>query len=385
MGAGLMLRSFESLANMGLGFPTDNLLTFRLSLSGNRYVQPAARVQFVNEFIDRMTATPGVSGVTLLGPSMLSNATWTANIYPYENQPSSSSDFLMVFRHSLNPGGLETLGIAIQQGRDFTRFDTADAPLVAILSEGAARRLWPNSSAIGKQLRRADPSLPPITVVGVASDAVHRKRYSLEAAQAGFPMGGLGPQRDLYLPYPQRPNSDVTFAVRLAADPRQSTDAIRGILARIDRDLPLMDVEMLDDRLANQNGTPAAIAALLGGYGALALFLAALGVYGVMAQWVTERTRELGIRVALGANTQNILTLVLGKGFGLIVAGGILGMASSWWLTRGLEGLLYGISRGDSVTLLAVPAVLAAAGLVACWLPARRALSVNPVEVLRTE
>lgn len=384
-GAGLMLRSVRTLAAAPLGFRTANMLTFRLSLNSGRYRDDLTRIQFTDAFDAAVKAVPGVDGVTLLGPSMLSHATWVLSLFPNEQQPKDPGDFVMMFRHSINPGGLENLGIGLREGREFTKFDSATAPLVAILSESAARAMWPHESAIGKQVRRADPAMPPITVVGVVADARHRQRYSLGDIAEGLAPGGLGPQKDVYLPYPQRANIDATFAVRLSGDPAGATDSIRAVLRRLDPDLPMSDVRMLQDRLAEDEGAAGSLAMVLGAYAAFSLFLAALGVYSVMSQWVGQRTQEIGIRVAMGASARDILTLVLGRGTVLILTGVAVGMVGSLWLSRLLEGLLYGVSRTDPLTLVSVPGILLAVGMAACYVPVRRALLVDPVTALRNE
>jgi hypothetical protein len=243
-----MARSFHRLTTTPLGFKTERLLTFRMDLTGPRYQEPATRVQLVDAFLERARAVPGVESATVWGPSMLGNATWVVNVAPSGRPIDRPDAFTMLFRHSVNPGGLDALGIARIKGRDFDATDAADRPLVGIVSESAAERLWPGQDAVGKQLVRSTPGLPPITVIGVARDVRHRQRYSLQdIAEAGI-IGGLGPQRDIYLPYSQRSNNGITFAVRLSGPQEGAVEALRAAVAPLDPDLPLSDARFLDDR-----------------------------------------------------------------------------------------------------------------------------------------
>lgn len=384
VGAGLMLRSFHALATSGLGFRTESLLTFKLGLTGHRYAAAADRARFAEALVARLLEVPGVETVSVLGPAMLGHATWVMSVFPAERQPRGPEDFVQVFRHSVSPGALGNLGIALLGGRDVNRFDTAPSPAVVIVSRSVANQLWPGQDAIGKTLRREDPSLPLLTVVGVAADARHRQRYSLDDIAADWPLGGLGPQRDVYMPYAQRSNPDVTVAVRIQPG-APVTEPLAAAIASLDPDLPLADVRLLDDRLAEQNRAPGGIALLMGAYALLALFLAALGIYGVLSQSVSGRTQEIGTRVALGARRRDILAMVVGEGLRLVGVGVAAGLVGAWWLTRLMSNLLYGVDAKDPVTFVAVVPVLLAVALVACLLPARRAVRLDPIQALRCE
>jgi putative ABC transport system permease protein len=385
VGAGLMLRSFAELATSGLGFRTERLLTFSLSLTGERYATPADRGRFADAVVGKLQAAPGVESASLFGPAMLGHATWVMSVFPNEREPRGPEDFLQAFRHSVSPGALANLGIALRRGREFDRFDTADSPLVAIVSESVARELWPGEDAVGRQLKRPDPSIPPLTVVGVSADARHRQRYSLGDIAADWPLGGLGPQRDVYLPYTQRANPDVTVAVRVAGAPGPVAESVAAAIATLDPDLPVADVRTLDDRLAQQNQAPAGIAALAAGYALLALFMAALGIYGVLSQSVSGRTQEIGTRVALGARRRDILGMVMGEGLRLVGWGVAAGLLGAGWLTRLMSSLLYGVSAKDPLTFAAAVPVLVLVAVAACAFPARRAVAVDPIQALRCE
>ena len=383
IGAGLMLRSLENLVSSGVGFRTDHLLTFSLGLRGTKYADPAKRTQFADALVEKGGARPGIESVSIFGPAMLGHATWVMSVYPSERQPRGPEDFVQTFRHSINPGALSNLEIPLIGGREFNRFDTPEAPPVVIISQTIAREFWPNENALGKQLKRPDPTLPLLNVVGVAADVRHRDRYSLQDLQFGLPLGGLGPQRDLYFPYAQRPNADVTVAVRTKSDIRAASEAIVGVVAGIDGDLPVNDMRLLDDRLADQSQAPAALGTLMGIYAFLALFMASLGIYSVMSQTLSQRTKEIGIRVALGAQQGGILKMVVGEGLRLIVVGIVLGLGGAWGLTRLMASFLYGVGAKDPITFASVVPVLAIVAVVACLIPARRAAKMDPVVALR--
>ncbi len=350
VGAGLMLRSFERLTTTPLGFDTSRLLTFRMDLAGARYQAGGARSQLVSSFIERATGAPGIESATIWGPSMLGNATWVINVTP-EGRPVDRPDaFTPVFRHAINPGGLGNLGIQIVVGRDVEMTDTADRPLVAIVSESAALEMWPNGDALGKQLVRATAGQPKMTVIGIARDARHRQRYSLQDIADSGLIAGLRPQRDIYQPYAQRPNNAVTFGIRVRSGTSGAATSLQAIAASLDPNLALSDMRYLDDRIAAQEQIPKALAGLLVASALLAALLAAVGIYGVVSNSVGRRIREIGLRVALGADRVRILRLVLGRGLAPVAAGALAGIA-----------------------------------ILATIVPARRALSVDPSVALRAE
>jgi putative ABC transport system permease protein len=380
--AGLLTRSVQQLASSGLGFRTDHLLTFRLDLSGDRYEQTEPRVRFADAFIQSVQAIPGVESATIWGPSMLGHATWVANLLP-EGRPADRPDaFTMAFFHATSPGGLHNLGIALTVGREFTSFDTATSTPVAIISESVAREFWPEGGAVTRQLRRSDPRLPLLTIVGIARDARHRERFSLADIGDGLAPAGLAPQRDLYLPYAQRPAHAMTVAVR-AADSSGTTARLRAAIAALDPGLAVDDVRTLDDRIAEQNRAPAALAALMGAYALMAVLLAGVGLYGVVAHTVHERTHEIGIRLALGAQTTAVLALIVRCGTWPVLTGLAAGLAGAAALSRLVRALLYGVAPTDLVTFAAVPLLLAGIALVAMWAPVLRAGRIDPIVALR--
>jgi predicted permease len=385
MGAGLMVRSFRELTASTLGFRTEDLLTFRMDLTGPAYADAAARTRFVDAFVERASAVPGVESATVWGPSILGRATWVVNLVP-QGRPADTPDaFTMVFRHSVNPAGLGNLGIPLLRGRDFTAADTDRAPLVAIVSESVAREFWPGEEALGRTMRRQNPSLPAITVVGVAADVHHRQRYDLADIAEGF--GGLafGPQRDVYLPYAQRPNNAVTAGVRVRSAPPGVLSGLRAAVASLDAELALCDVQLLDERLRRQETAPGAIAALLAAYAGLALSLAALGVAGVVAHGVSRRTREIGIRMAVGARGRDVVLMIVREALVVAGVGLVAGLGAALAVGRAMQSLLFGVAPSDPSTFGAIGLLLVAVSAVAAYLPARRATRVDPMLALRAD
>jgi putative ABC transport system permease protein len=380
--AGLLTRSVEELSSSGLGFRTDHLLTFRLNLSGDRYEQAESRVRFADAFVQSAQAIPGVDSATIWGPSMLGRATWVANLLP-EGRPADRPDaFTMAFYHTTNPGGLHSLGIALVVGREFTSVDTATSTPVAIISESLAREFWPEGGAVTRRLRRSDPRLPLLTIVGIARDARHRERFSLADIGDGLSPPGLAPQRDLYLPYPQLPVHSMTVAVRAAVS-SGTTARLRDAIAALDPGLAVDDVRTLDDRIAEQNKAPAALAALMGAYALMAVLLSGVGLYGVVAHTVHERTHEIGIRLALGARTSAVLGLIVRHGAWPVLIGLATGLVGAATLSRLVRVLLYGVAPTDPTTFVAVPLLLAGIAFVAMWAPVVRAGRIDPLVALR--
>ncbi|HXT21855.1 MAG TPA: ADOP family duplicated permease, partial [Thermoanaerobaculia bacterium] len=386
VGAGLMARSVSRLLAGSMGFDTRDLLTFRLDLGGDRYGDNAARTRFFAALDERLRAVPGVRSATLLGPSMLGRATWVMSVLPREREAPRPDDFVQAFRHSVNPGALRNLGIPLLRGRELDAHDTGDAPPVAVISAQLARRLWGTVDVVGRELQRTTGET--LKVVGVAGDAQHRDRYSLGDVAAGIGPCGVGPQLDVYLPYAQRPNPSITAALRIDGidgDPVRVAEAVRAAIAELDGALPLSDVAMLDDRLRAQERAPQAIARLFAAYAGFALFLAALGLHGVIAQSVQQRTREIGIRLALGARGRDVLRRYLGGGLALAALGVALGALGAAALARAMASLLFGVAPFDPATFLLVAASLLAMALVASFLPVRWVLGRRPVAVLRAD
>jgi putative ABC transport system permease protein len=332
VGAGLLFKSLQRLAAIDLGFNTKNLLTLRVDLNSDRYTPPDARIAFAKRMVEQTETAPGVKSVTLTGPGMPGRATWVIEGVAEGRDPQDARNIVMSNRHSVNPGALANLEIPLLRGREFTWQDSATAPRVAIVSESTAKAYWPGEDAIGKHFRSiSDTSW--ITVVGVTADAHLSQRFLLSDAAIGIPPAGLGPQRDVFLPYPQRPNRALVLAVRTESDTASVTKSLRASMATLDPTLPVYEISTLESRLSEQDRASKAVAALTGLYALLALFLAALGLFSVLAHSVSQRTQEIGIRLALGALPGNVLRMVLREGLLLTLAGIVAGSVGALLVT----------------------------------------------------
>jgi putative ABC transport system permease protein len=383
--AGLMLESFRKLASTDLGFRTQNLLTLRLDLRSARYSEPAARARFGRRLVETLQAIPGVESAVLWGPSMLGHATWVYIAYPEGRSPQDADARLMMGRHSTNPGALENLGIPLLKGREFSWQDTLETPYVAVVSESVATKLWPGQDPLGKRMRSAEGNFSWVTVIGVARDARHGQRMDLNDAAAGITPYGLKPQYDIYFPYMQRPNPGVTLAVRTHADLQSTSNALRSAVLSLDPTLPVYDLALLDARLAAQVAPVRTMAILSSAYALLAVFLAGFGLFAVLAHDVGQRTQEIGIRMALGALPRSVLFLVLREGLLLTLAGLAVGVAGAVLITRMMQALLFGVSPTEPIVFLVIAALLLVVAVLACWIPARRAMRLDPLQALRQD
>jgi putative ABC transport system permease protein len=377
VGAGLLVKSFVRLFAVDPGFRTDRLLTIRLELARQRYRGPEAWGAFFDRATDRLRAIPGVESVG--GISWLPLTTrGNSNAIGAEGQPPPAPGETVYANYRLvTPHYFETIGIPVRAGRVFTSDDRLNAPRVAVINETMAARFWPGESAVGKRVT-FQPNQPDptgwITIVGVVADA---RQGALSDPIA----------LEMYAPHTQEPGwfppSDVV--IRTAGDPIAIVPAARAALRSIDADLPITRVQTMRDIVAASVAERRFNLALMSGVAALALVLAAIGIYGVLSFSVSQRTQEIGVRTALGAQPADVLRLVLGRGLGLTIAGLVLGTAIALAATRLLRSLLFDTETTDPVTFAIVAAGLTTVSLLACYLPARRALRVDPIAALRTE
>jgi putative ABC transport system permease protein len=374
VGAGLMFQSLYRLIQVNPGFQPARVLSMEMKLSDKQYSKPPAVLNFWQQVLDRVRAIPGVESAAL-GTVIPLTGNHSRSDITLDGLPlPGPGDFPHPDFHVVSSEYTRVLGVPLLSGRTFTDADNESAPLVGLVNATLARRYWPNGDPVGKRFLWGHPDKDNswITIVGVVGDT---KLYGLD-----------NPARlEVYLPYRQRSRNDMNLVVRSAVDPASLTSAIRAAVAAVDRDQPIFAVQTMQQAVDDSISTRRLTLVLLGVFSALALILAAIGIYGVMAYSVALRTQEIGIRVALGAQQQDVLRLVLGQGARIVFFGVAIGLAAAAVLTRLLASLLFSVSASDPLTFAAVAVVLVAVALLACYVPARRALRVDPIIALRYE
>ena len=393
VGAGLLFASFQKVLSVDPGFHADGVLTASVSLPRARYKDDAALIGFTHEALRRLAALPGVTavGATDTIPFGGNNSDSVIFAEGYHMKPGES--VISPSAVDVTPGYFEALGVRLVRGRSFDQRDGATAtqkstslggrpttPSSIIVDATLAKRFWPGQDPIGrrmykptdiKNLTAVTANTAFFTVVGVIDDI---KLHDLTEGKKS--VGAY------YFPMDQDTSPSMTFAIKTAADPLSLTSAVRGVLNGIDRELPVFDTQTLDARLEKSLVTRKSPMVLSLSFGLVALFLSAIGIYGVLAYLVTQRRKEIGIRIALGSSARAIFELVLREGLLLIVVGFVGGAAGALALRRTLESQLFGVSATDPLVLAAVTALLAAVAVVACALPARRATRIDPIAAL---
>jgi putative ABC transport system permease protein len=371
IGAGLLIRSFVKLLDVDPGYRAENLLTARLALPP-RYDEKSRRVQFYEQLLQRLAALPGVTAVGATSQLPLTSYNMGGGLrvegralQEGENPPSAPIT-------SVNPDYFRTMSISLRGGRQINDGDTQDAPSVALLSETLARKLFPDEDPIGKRLSVAGFGAELTTVIGVVSDIRHQ---------------GLDREIEsvIYLSYRQLSRPGMALVLRSAVDPSSLAPALRSAVHEGDPALPVFQVMTMDERLSNSVAARRFNLLLLGTFAALALLLAGVGVYGVIAYVVTGRTHEVGIRMALGAQSADVLRLFIKQGMALVLLGVGVGLLGAFALTRVMTSLLFDVSADDPLTFAGVALLLSLIALLACYLPARRAARIDPLVALRHE
>jgi putative ABC transport system permease protein len=385
VGAGLLLRSFANLRAIDLGFRADHVLTVDLNLPESRYGAASRQAQFYDALITRVSALPGVRSVGGVEQLPLSGPQQSTDFRIIGAPPPRQGDEPDAAYASVTPGYFSAMSLVLRRGRVLTEADGRSAPRVAVINEAMARRFWPNENPIGKRvalsvesLRFDRPNAPPRfdfdgsarEIVGVVADV-----RASGVADPALPA--------LYMPLAQRPVSDLTLAVRTGGNPIWLINPIRAAVRALDPDQPLSSVAPMSDIVAASVQQPRDRTTLIGVFALVALLLAAIGVYGVMAYGVNERTREIGVRVALGAGAGDVVRLVIRGALGMTLVGVVLGLAGGFMASRLLASLLFGVEATDLPTFFGAAVVILAVAMLASWLPARRAARVDPAVALR--
>jgi putative ABC transport system permease protein len=372
IGSGLMVKAFWKLQEVNAGFNPEHLLTMRLSLPGVNYKDAAAVRTFYSNLNARLNSLPGVRNAAIvsgLPPSRQINANDTTieNFVPVPGGPIQNIDYW----NSVTGKYFETVGARLIEGRLLNDADGADAPFVVVVNQTLAKTYWPKESAIGHRIR-TNQNTPWRSIVGVVAD--------IKNAALDRPAG-----TEIFFSFPQQPARLSWVVVKAAGDPMSLVSAVRNEIRSIDRALPISSIGSMEDVLSTARSRPRFLTLLLTLFSSLSLLLAALGIYGVISYAVAQRTNEIGIRMALGAQGGDVVRLIGSAGLKLAIAGTVLGAVGAFALTRFLSGLLFGVSSVDIGTFAAMAAVLVAVTLAACYVPARRASRVDPLIALRYE
>jgi putative ABC transport system permease protein len=371
IGAGLLVSSFAHLLAVKPGFNPQHLLTMRIGLNSHQYSKSVERKRFVTELNERLEAEPGVESVGI-GDDLPIAGTDSSTSLKIQDKPAATADDLVsVGLHVINPHYFDAMGTRLLKGRVFTERDAAGAPSVFIINETLARRCWPNEDPLGKRIRynSADPWGEIVGVVeDVKFDGLH-----------------LDSTPHLFEPYQQNAWSFLVVTIRSPLERNTLLAAMRREVKALDPNLPVSNVRTMEEVVAQSLAARRFVLLLFGFFAGLALLLATVGIYGVLSASVSQRTRELGIRMALGATTRDVGRLIVGQAMKLVVSGIGIGLVAALALKRVIGKLLFGVSPTDPLTLTVIALLLIAVALLACWVPARRAMKVNPLTALRTE
>jgi putative ABC transport system permease protein len=379
VGAGLLLKSFSRLRDFNLGFRPEGLLTAKIQLPGLKYREDSQRRIFNRQLLERLSSTPGIESAGMITSVFLSKLPNSTN-FSIEGRP----DFLPGQRvevplDSISPNYFQVIGTPIIKGRAFNDQDTENAPRTVIINETMARRFWPGEDPLGKRIKYGGLDTPESespwrTIVGVVADT---RRTGFESEV----------RSETFLPMAQEPPGRTTLVVRAAAnaDPAGLAASVRSAVQAIDPEQPVYDIKTMTQWVSEIIAQRRLNMILLGTFALVALLLAAVGIYGVMSYSVTQRTHEIGIRMALGAQSRDVLKMILGQGMALTLIGITIGLIAALALTRLMSSLLFNVSAFDPLTFIAVSVLLTLIALLACFIPARRAMKVDPMIALRYE
>jgi putative ABC transport system permease protein len=375
IGAGLLINSFLHLRNLDPGFRSDHLLTMKVNLSDVKYPDRERRAAFFDEVMRRVRELPGVQSAAVASnlPLTYNGDSMSISLEGVPDPPPDQQPDV-IFR-AIGPGYFETMGIPIVRGRDFSDQDNGDSKDVVIISEKTAQQFWPGQDPIGKRLKPglSTSSSPWREVIGIVKDV---RQNDFVAT----------PKRQMYFTYRQLKNIQANaLVVRTNIDPMSLAVSVRNAIWSVDKDQTVADIDTMDDIVAKAVARQRFSMLLLGLFAALALLLASIGIYGVMSYSVAQRTREIGIRIALGARRADVLQMTVKQALKLVGAGMILGLGAAFLLTRVMATLLYGISATDPITFIGISVVLLAVAILASYVPALRATKVDPITALRAQ
>jgi putative ABC transport system permease protein len=380
VGAGLLLKSFMRLQHADAGFNPANLLTFNLQLPFSSYRDWRQVSELYSQLIARLKAVPGVESADATGFLPLEGG-WPEK-FLIKGRPPAQGEEPIAQNRPVSEGYFQTMGIPLLGGRRFDERDQADAPGVVIVNEALARLYFPNEDPVGKRITTLSRQYGPLGRVMPAS--LEMEIVGLVGNEKNSNLSKTA-EPSVYFSHRQFSYRSMSVVVKTAAAPLGLAKAAQNEVWSLDRNLPVSNIKTMEQRLGEAVAQPRFSALLLGLFAALALLLAAVGIYGVISYTVEQRAHEIGVRIALGAGASDILKLVVGRGLALTLVGVALGLLGAFGLTRLISGLLYGVRTTDPLTFVAMPALLALVALLACYIPARRATKVDPITALRSD
>jgi putative ABC transport system permease protein len=374
LGAGLLVRSFNKLMAVDLGFDRENVLTFRVSLPRSKYAKPPQTDAFYKDLLQRLNSLPGVQTAGTINHSPLQGHGMIAFIGIEGAPPLDRKKDPPIGIGAVDGEYFKTLKIPLLEGRQYEARDGADGQKVAIVNQAFAKRFFPGGDVLGKRVTFGCEEAQGLcrTIVGVVGN-IRQESITDEAIP------------EMYLPFAQMPMNGATVMVRTASDPLALVGAVRNEVLAIDKDQPISDVKTLAQRVDEVAAVSRSLMVLFTAFALLALILGAVGIYGVVSYSVTQRTHEIGIRMALGARAGNVLRLIMSNGIVLALIGIAIGVGSGLALTRFLESMLFGVTPTDVLTFVGVSSLLFVVTVFASLIPARRATKVDPLVALRYE
>jgi putative ABC transport system permease protein len=373
VGASLMVRGFRSFVQSGERLEPSTLLTMRLAITETKYREKYQVAEFYRQVLERIQVVPGVRSAVAVSALPYSDHSSGRN-YTIEGRPVEPGDQPSGMYQVTSSEYFNTLHIPLRAGRLFSASDGADAPKVAVISERMAQRWWKNESPLGRRIKIGEPDSksPWMTIVGVVGDVIHNPWERV-------------PRRTFYVPYQQAPALFMDIGVRTAGDPLLVAPAVSAAIHSVDPEQPITDLRSMERSIHNRTIGLSYVAALMGIFGGVALLLSAIGVYGVMAYLVTEQTPEIGLRMALGAPQTSVLQMIFRRGLLTISAGLIVGLPLAYAFARLMSSLIFGVTPTDVTTFVGIPVALMAAATLAIFIPARRAMRIDPIVALRYE
>lgn len=381
VGSGLFLRSFSALQRVPAGFDANRVLTLQMALPTAKYAE-GEQIPIYRQLYDRIRALPGVREVGAINILPLTQ-NYDSRGFQIDDHPRPVGESMAEQARSVSPGYFRAMGVPLVRGREFDDRDSESAPLVVMVSDAFARRYWPGENPVGKRLtfndgtptdqRQAVGGPGSREVVGVVGDVKH-----LSLDETEVPM--------FYTPQAQQPSYHaMTLVVRSSGDPATLTASVRAQLAALDKDVPLYQIKTLDDVLARTVTAPRFRTWLFGVFAAMSLLLAVVGIYGVIGYVVSQRTNEIGVRLALGAGALRVISMLVAEGLRPVLLGLLLGIVAAAMFSRTMASMLFGVTPSDPLTYAVVALVLGGAALIATLVPALRALRVDPVIALRAQ